>query len=156
MEEKKKKKRGRKPLPPAEREARIQAYQSRYYDTNRARISRQRKMRKMLGVSERKAGKGYVEAKFDIDGRIVTGYSIGYVAKCVGVGTSQLLSWRQKGVLPESPWRTNRGQFYTQEQIAAINVVLSGMRAAASDGNAWTMERLKFVFAETLKSTDGE
>lgn len=68
-------------------------------------------------------------------GKVVMGFTVGEVARRIGKTYFTLKKWRQLGVLPESPLKTDAGHgLYTEEMINVLkSAVARRIEVSASD-----------------------
>jgi DNA-binding transcriptional MerR regulator len=127
-------------------------YRERVKERNRrARLKKKRERikeakRRQKAVKIR-LSKSWKTVKVEVDGVEVQMYTIGALAKVLGKGISTLRIWEKNGILPETPYQTERGErLYTLEMVEIIRKELqkSGKLGSEQKGKG----RLPFVVRE--------
>lgn len=86
------------------------------------------------------------------DGRVVLGYTVGEVARRIGKTYFTLKKWRQLGVLPESPLKTDAGHgLYTVEMINVLKSAVAKRMMVSSSDTTFT-EEVRDGWAAVLSS----
>lgn len=110
-----------------ERYANDPEYRTRVKQWNQEARERRRKARKAEKRAEKRAVKMKASAgawktvEIEVDGVVTRMFTIGALARAVGKGISTIRVWERTGVLPETPYRSDKGdRLYTVEMVEDI------------------------------------
>lgn len=117
-----------------ERYATDAEYRAKVREWNDAARGRRRKRRREAAIAEARkvkeavklrAGGTWKTVEVEVDGVKVPMFTIGAMAKALGKGISTIRVWERTGVLPETPYRSARGdRLYTLEMVEAARKAL--------------------------------
>lgn len=99
------------------------AYRRKVQEWNRRAREKRNKERAVEKKAERKAVKmatsgSWKTVEIEVDGVKMRMFTIGALAKALGKGISTIRVWERFGVLPETPYRSNKGdRLYSVEQV---------------------------------------
>lgn len=133
---KEKKKRGRKPLPEEILKQHRKDYQAHYYQKDRDRLIQQRKERRSLALDPHRAKRiysvprekyQYATIKVVVKGTVRSAHTIGYLSSVMEMDKHMITILRQKGMIPTSPFLSNRGECYTEEMANIVKDIFNKM-----------------------------
>lgn len=123
------------------------SYRAKVQQWNREARERRKQVMQKEDVATREARQirmtgAWKTIKIELDGVLVPMFTIGALARATGKGISTIRVWERNGVLPETPYRTNRGdRLYTVEMVEAVRAALQ--RAGKLESGAALMLREK-------------
>lgn len=113
-----------------ERYAKDEAYREKVQRWNRDARARRRKAAEKEEKKAKRAVKIQTSGQWktvevEVDGVKVRMFTIGALAKAIGKGISTIRVWERNGVLPETPYRSKKGdRLYTLEMVESIQAAL--------------------------------
>jgi len=106
------------------------AYRAKVQKWNRAARARRRREADKEDREARRAVKlrqseRWKTVEVEVDGVMVKMFTIGALAKAIGKGISTIRVWERSGVLPETPYRSKKGdRLYSLEMVESIQAAL--------------------------------
>ena len=113
-----------------ERYATDEAYREKVQKWNRDARARRRRVAEKEDRKAKRAVKiqtsgQWKTVEMEVDGVKVPMFTIGALAKAIGKGISTIRVWERNGTLPETPYRSKKGdRLYTLEMVEAIQKAL--------------------------------
>lgn len=105
-------------------------YRAKVQQWNRDARARRRKDVEKEGLRAKRAVKmqtsgAWKTVEVEVDGVMVRMFTIGALARAIGKGISTIRVWERNGTLPQTPYRSKKGdRLYTLEMVESIQVAL--------------------------------